>query len=81
MKIAGHDIGVCSWSIHPRDTAELVASVKKLGLQHAQLGMLALVTMEEGKRKQEIALLKGSGIMFTAGMIGFGDEDLLFGVL
>ncbi len=75
MKIAAHDIGVCSWSIHPKDTPDLIASVKKLGLQHVQLGMMALAMMDEGKRREEIALLKGSGLTFTAGMIGFKDED------
>ena len=75
MKIAGHDIGVCSWSIHPKDTPELIANVKKLGLQHVQLGMFALATMDDKQKHQELGLLKNSGLTFTAGMIGFGDED------
>ena len=25
MNIAGYDIGVCSWSLHPKDTQELIA--------------------------------------------------------
>jgi L-ribulose-5-phosphate 3-epimerase len=75
MKIAGHDIGVCSWSIHPKDTPDLIASVKKLGLQHVQLAMGALAVMDDKQKHQELGLLKNSGLTFTAGMIGFGDED------
>ena len=33
MNIAGHDIGVCSWSLQPKDSQDLIASVKKLGLR------------------------------------------------
>ena len=42
MNIDGHDIGVCSWSLHPRDMADLVAQVKQAGLEHIQLGLSAL---------------------------------------
>jgi L-ribulose-5-phosphate 3-epimerase len=75
MKIAGHDIGVCSWSIHPKSTQELIDNVKKLGLQHVQLAMMQLATMDDKQRHQELGVLKNSGLIFTAGMIGFGDED------
>ena len=75
MKIAGHDIGVCSWSIHPKDTQELIANVKQLGLSHCQLGLFQLATMDDKRKYQELGLLKNSGLTFTAGMIGFGDED------
>lgn len=75
MNIAGHDIAVCSWSIHPKDTAELIARVREMGLSHMQLGVGALGTMDASRRKQEYELLRSSGITITAGMIGFPGED------
>ena len=75
MNIAGHDIGVCSWSIHPRDTNELVSSVKQLGLQHVQLALAPLVQLDDKRRHQDLGLLRGSGLVFTAGMISFPGED------
>jgi sugar phosphate isomerase/epimerase len=75
MKIAGHDIGVCSWSIHPKSTQELIENVKKLGLSHVQLAMYQLAIMDDKQKHQELGVLKNSGLVFTAGMIGFGDED------
>src|SRR5215217_5846509 len=75
MNIAGHDIGVCSWSILPRDTPDLIASVKRLGLSHVQLAMWPLVKMDDKQKHQELGVLRGSGLTFTAGMIGFPGED------
>ena len=75
MNIAGHDIAVCSWSLHPKDTPDLLASVKRLGLQHVQLAMWPLVSLDDKRRHQELGLLKNSGLTFTGGMIGFPDED------
>ena len=75
MNIAGHDIGVCSWSILPRDTQDLIASVKRLGLQHVQLAMWPLVKMDDKQKHQELGLLRNSGLTFTGGMIGFPGED------
>jgi sugar phosphate isomerase/epimerase len=75
MNIAGHDIGVCSWSLHPKSTQELIDNVKKLGLQHVSLALGKLATMDDKRKHQELGLLKNSGLTFTAGMVGFGDED------
>jgi sugar phosphate isomerase/epimerase len=75
MNIAGHDIGVCSWSIQPRDTQDLIASVKRLGLQHVQLALWPIVKMDDKQKHQELGILRNSGITFTAGMIGFPGED------
>ena len=75
MKIAGHDIGVCSWSIHPKDTPDLIASVKRLGLAHAQLALWPIVKMDDKQKHQELGVLKSSGVAWTAGMIGFPGED------
>jgi L-ribulose-5-phosphate 3-epimerase len=75
MNIAGHDIAVCSWSILPRSTADLIASVKRLGLQHVQLALWPLVKMDDKQKHQELGILRNSGLTFTAGMIGFPGED------
>jgi sugar phosphate isomerase/epimerase len=75
MNIAGHDIGVCSWSIHPKDTADLIASVKKLGLSHMQLAMWELIKLDDKRKHQELGTLRNSGVKITAGMIGFPGED------
>src|SRR5439155_5291115 len=75
MNIAGHDIAVCSWSLAPRDTADMIARVKKLGLQHVQIGLGGIVMMDDKRKHQELGLLRNSSLVFTAGMIGFPDED------
>ena len=75
MNIAGHDIGVCSWSIHPRSTEDLIASVKRLGLAHAQLALWPIVKMDDKQKHQELGVLRNSGLTFTGGMIGFPGED------
>jgi len=75
MNIAGHDIGVCSWSLHPKSTQELIDNVKKLGLQHVSLALGELALMDDKRKHQEMGLLKSSGFVFTAGMIGFKEED------
>ena len=75
MKIAGHDIGVCSWSLAPKGTTELIANVKKLGLQHVQIALGNVAMMDDKRRYHELGLLKNSGLIFTAGMVGFPGED------
>lgn len=75
MNIAGHDIGVCSWSLRPVDMASLCAMVRQLGLQHMQLAVASLVAMDEPARKTELAVLRASGINLTSGMLNFAGED------
>jgi L-ribulose-5-phosphate 3-epimerase len=75
MNFGGHDIGVCSWSLHPKDTADLVSMMKQSGLSHLQLYVGPLITMDEDQQKHEIAMIRDAGITITAGMIGFPGED------
>ena len=75
MKIAGHDIGVCSWSLAPKSTQELIDAVETLGLAHIQLGLLPLAMADDKRRHQELGLIRNSGLTITAGMIGFPGED------
>src|SRR5688572_32947477 len=75
MNIAGHDIGVCSWSLQPKDTADLVAQVKALGLSHVQLALGPLLMLDDKRKHQELGHLRNSGFTLTAGMIAFPGED------
>lgn len=75
MQIRGHDIGVCSWSLHPRDTAELVQRTRQLGLEHVQLALGPLLAMNDAAREKELDAVRSSGLTLTAGMIGFVGED------
>ena len=75
MNIAGHDIGVCSWSLQPKDTAQLVAGVKELGLSHVQLALGPLLMLDDKRKHFKLGQLRSAGIKLTAGMIAFPGED------
>lgn len=75
MEINGHIVGVCSWSLQPRNTAELIDQVRQLRLEHLQLSLLPFLQMNEDQRKAELACLRDSGLKLTAGMIHFPGED------
>jgi sugar phosphate isomerase/epimerase len=75
MNIAGHEIGVCSWSLVPKNTQDMIARVKELGLQHVQLALGSLAQMDDKQKHQEVGLLMKSGLTFTGGMMGFPGED------
>jgi sugar phosphate isomerase/epimerase len=75
MEIRGHDIGVCGWSLLPKDAADLVAKVKQLGLSHMQVGLSALLAKPESERAAEIEILKSSGLTITATSVSFPGED------
>src|SRR5687768_11232178 len=75
MNIAGHDIGVCSWSLHPKDINDLISQVKAAGLSHIQLGLAGLSVLTDQNKGQAIEALKKSGITLTGGMVGFAGED------
>jgi L-ribulose-5-phosphate 3-epimerase len=75
MNIGGHTIGVCSWSLQPKDTADLVAQVKQTGLSHVQLGLAGLSVLDDQRKLHELDHLKQAGISITGGMLGFQGED------
>lgn len=76
MNIAGHDVGVCSWSLHPKDMGDLIAQTKEAGLAHIQLGLVPpLTVIEPAKKAEQFAQLRAAGISLTGGMIGFAGED------
>ncbi len=75
MNIGGHTIGVCSWSLHPKDTADLVTQTKQAGLSHVQLGLAGLSVLDDKRKLHELDHLQAAGIAITGGMVGFQGED------
>src|SRR5947209_7763108 len=75
MNIAGHTIAVCSWSLQPKGTQDLVEKLRQLGLQHIQLMLLDLIQLDDKRRFQELGHLRAANIQFTGGMMSFPGED------
>jgi L-ribulose-5-phosphate 3-epimerase len=75
MLLKNHIIGVCSWSLQPKDVAELIQRAQSVGLNHAQIALAPLLALDEQARQKEIKLLRNSGLVLTAGMISFRGED------
>jgi len=75
MNIGGYDVGVCSWSLRPKDTAELLGLVKQLGLAHVQLALGPLLFLDDKRKHFELGQLRASGLKLTGGMIAFPGED------
>ncbi len=75
MQVQKHDLGICSWSLKPLGMAELVNSVRQLGLSHVHLALGKLVFLDDKQKHMELGHLRASGLTFTAGMINFPGED------
>jgi sugar phosphate isomerase/epimerase len=75
MQVRNHDIGVCSWSLRPTGTADLLAKLRTLQVDHVQLALAPLLALDDNTRESELRLLRDSGIQITAGMINFPGED------
>jgi sugar phosphate isomerase/epimerase len=75
MKVRDHDIGVCSWSVKPKDTADLISTVKSIGLEHLQLALIPLLNKSEEERAGDIRMLSESGLKLPATMIDFPGDD------
>src|SRR2546430_1052606 len=75
MNVAGHEIGVCSWSLAPKDTADLIQMLRQLDLAHVQLAIGPLIALEISARQAQFDQLRAAGIPTPAGMIGFPGED------
>jgi sugar phosphate isomerase/epimerase len=70
-----HAIGVCSWSLRPAGSADLVAKLGSLGVEHVHLSVAPLLALDGTQRESELRLLRDSGITITAAQIGFPGED------
>lgn len=75
MNLGGFDVGVCSWSLRPKDMADLVRQLDLLGLDHVQLALGPLLDMSADERAAELKVLADADIAITAGMIGFAGEN------
>jgi L-ribulose-5-phosphate 3-epimerase len=75
MNLHGHDIGVCTWSLQPKDSAHLVEMVRQLELEHAQVALWPIVGLDDKRTFQELGILKKSGLTFTAAAMGYPGED------
>ena len=65
MAIEPLAIGVCSWSLRPKDMADLVAQVRSVGLEHMQLALIDLVMADDNRKAGELSHLRASGIKLT----------------
>jgi sugar phosphate isomerase/epimerase len=75
MRIAGYDIGVCSWSLARGSIAQAIARARRLELQHMQLHLNSLMFLDEDERIEQRRIIARSRMIFTAGMISFPGED------
>jgi sugar phosphate isomerase/epimerase len=75
MRIDGHDIAVCSWSIKDGSMADLIARVRELGLSHVQLALGRLLFLDDKRKHQELSHWRQSGLQLTATMMAFPGED------
>lgn len=75
MNVRGHDIGVCSWSLGEPSLEVIIAKVKELGLSHMQLALNPLLKLDDQQLQQAVGLVKNSGLIVTATMLGFEGED------
>lgn len=73
-KQSPEQLGVCSWSLHPKDPADLAAQVKQLGLKQVQLVLNPVI--DDAARWEQVAqVLDGHGITVRSGMFYCVGED------
>jgi sugar phosphate isomerase/epimerase len=75
MNIDGHTIGICSWSLHPKNTGDLITNLQQANVNHVQLALVPLTTLSDADRAKEVDQLRAANIQLTGGMLGFADED------
>lgn len=72
--ITSHRIGVCSWSLRPRDPTDLIAALRRLDINAVQLA-LSPVVREPGVWRDTPAALREAGITILSGMMAMIGED------
>lgn len=75
MNLHGHDIAVCSWSLRPKGTQDLVRMLQELGLWHVQLMLLDLIQLDDKRKYEQLGHLRAGKVQFTGGMMLFPGED------
>jgi L-ribulose-5-phosphate 3-epimerase len=74
MRIAGYDIGVCSWSLAPAITAAITRA-RRLGFRHMQVHLNPLMFLDDEERIEQRSIIARSRMILTAGMLSFPGED------
>lgn len=67
-------LGICSWSLKPKDPSDLAQSIKALGLSKVQLA-LNVLTRQGTSWPDCPKLLRDQGITIVSGMMGSHGED------
>ena len=75
MDLAGHVIGVCSWSLHCKGTAELVELLRALKLCHVQMMLSGLIAKGVPAIDELLQTFEKECINLTSGMLSFDGED------
>lgn len=71
---ASRAIGVCSWSLQPDSTADLVAKVRACGVENVQLALNPYVA-DPAALREAAASLRGAGIAIRSAMMQTKGED------
>jgi sugar phosphate isomerase/epimerase len=69
-----HRIGVCSWSLRPRSSSDLAASLDRIGIRAVQIALGPLVD-DEPTWARTIDDLRCGGIDVISGMMAMAGED------
>jgi L-ribulose-5-phosphate 3-epimerase len=75
MELHGHPVGVCSWSLRPKDVSDLIAQVRAADLSHVQLALAPFLDIHAEDRDRDLGLIKDAGLSVTATMISYPGED------
>lgn len=75
MQIFGHDIGVCSWSMHTDSVAAWVKIVQKCRLGHVHLAVGSMLEWSATDQAATIQQIRDAGLGITSTMIGFPGES------
>jgi sugar phosphate isomerase/epimerase len=67
-------IGVCSWSLRPREPQELVEAMRRLGIGTVQLALVPIVE-EPRTWGRAVDLLGAAGMRVASGMLAMAGED------
>jgi len=67
-------VGVCTWSLRPKDAGSLLSSIERLGLSACQLALAPCVT-DAGTWADAPQLLADRGIAIVSGMLALAGED------
>lgn len=67
-------VGVCSWSLRPRDPREMLALIKSVGVRAVQLHLDPIRTLA-WRADETVGLLRNAGIRLVSGMMSTKGED------